>query len=153
MDIEYNKRIHKKYKGTGSYKRIMEEGNVASIWVNINEFECHIDPISETNDEDQPTIEIRSYLDSKPFFSRDVYRFDLRSKTVVKDELVEDSIITTQETIRVDSLVRWLNEIIEDEKPIVSGEEEMSDGTEQIYVGRTELAETLLKKLDEWEKE
>ena len=47
----------------------------------------------------------------------------------------------------------FLNEIIEDEKLIVSGEEEMADGTEDIYVGRTELAETLLKKLDEWEKE
>ena len=47
----------------------------------------------------------------------------------------------------------WLNEIIEDEKPIVSGEEEMADGSEDIYVGRTELAETLLEKLDEWEKE
>ena len=47
----------------------------------------------------------------------------------------------------------FLNEIIEDEKPIVSGEEEMADGSEDIYVGRTELAETLLEKLDEWEKE
>ena len=47
----------------------------------------------------------------------------------------------------------WLNEIIEDEKPIVSGEEEMADGSEDIYVGRTELAETLLQKLDEWDEE
>ena len=47
----------------------------------------------------------------------------------------------------------FLNDIIEDEKPIVSGEVEMSDGSEQIYVGRTELAESLLEKLDEWEKE
>ena len=118
-------------------------------------FECYIDPISENPpvygvfDEDQPTIEIRSHEENY----YDVYRFDLRSKTVVKDELVEDSIITTQETIRVDSLKKWLNEIIEDEKPVVSGEEEMSDGTEQIYVGRTELAETLLKELDEWKWE
>ena len=47
----------------------------------------------------------------------------------------------------------WLNEEIEHNEPVVSGEEEMSDGTEQIYVGRTELAETLLEKLDEWEEE
>ena len=47
----------------------------------------------------------------------------------------------------------FLNEIIEDEKPIVSGEVEMADGTEDIYVGRTELAETLLQKLDEWDEE
>ena len=47
----------------------------------------------------------------------------------------------------------WLNEEIEHNEPVVSGEEEMSDGTEQNYVGRTELAETLLEKLDEWEEE
>ena len=47
----------------------------------------------------------------------------------------------------------FLNDIIEDEKPIVSGEVEMSDGSEQIYVGRTELAKSLLEKLDEWDEE
>ena len=47
----------------------------------------------------------------------------------------------------------WLNEEIEHNEPVVSGEEEMSDGSEDIYVGRTELAETLLEKLDEWEEE
>ena len=47
----------------------------------------------------------------------------------------------------------WLKEEIEHNEPVVSGEEEMSDGTEQIYVGRTELAETLLEKLDEWDEE
>jgi len=47
----------------------------------------------------------------------------------------------------------FLNEIIEDEKPIVSGEVEMADGSEDIYIGRTELAETLLQKLDEWDEE
>ena len=46
-----------------------------------------------------------------------------------------------------------MNEEIEHNEPGVCGEEEMSDGTEQIYVGRTELAETLLEKLDEWEEE
>ena len=47
----------------------------------------------------------------------------------------------------------WLQEEIEHNEPVVSGEEEMADGSEDIYIGRTELAETLLKKLDEWEKE
>ena len=47
----------------------------------------------------------------------------------------------------------FLNEIIEHEKPIISGEVEMADGSEQIYVGRTELAESLLEKLDEWDEE
>ena len=47
----------------------------------------------------------------------------------------------------------WLQEEIEHNEPVVSGEEEMADGSEDIYIGRTELAEPLLKKLDEWEKE
>ena len=47
-------------------------------------------------------------------------------------------------------LKNWLNEEIEHNE---RGEEEMADGSEDIYIGRTELAETLLEKLDEWEKE
>ena len=47
----------------------------------------------------------------------------------------------------------WLNEEIEHNEPVVSGEEEMADGSEDISLGRTELAEPLLKKLDEWEEE
>ena len=46
-----------------------------------------------------------------------------------------------------------MQEEIEHNEPVVSGEEEMADGTEDIYIGRTELAETLLEKLDEWEEE
>tara|TARA_R110000744_G_scaffold30313_1_gene71772 strand:- start:116 stop:319 length:204 start_codon:yes stop_codon:yes gene_type:complete len=46
----------------------------------------------------------------------------------------------------------WLNEEIDHNE---RGEEDMTDGdgSEGIYLGRTELAETLLEKLDEWEKE
>ena len=47
----------------------------------------------------------------------------------------------------------WLKDEIEHNEPVVSGEEEMADGSEQIYVGRTELAEALLEKLDEWDEE
>ena len=47
----------------------------------------------------------------------------------------------------------WLNEEIEHNEPVVSGEEEMADGSEQIYVGRTELEDTLLEILDEWDEE
>ena len=47
----------------------------------------------------------------------------------------------------------WLKDEIEHNEPVVSGEEEMADGSDDIYIGRTELAETLLKKLDEWEEE
>ena len=47
----------------------------------------------------------------------------------------------------------WLKEEIARNEPVVSGIEEMADGTDDIFIGRTELAETLLKKLDEWEEE
>jgi len=47
----------------------------------------------------------------------------------------------------------WLKDEIEHNEPVVSGEEEMADGSEDIYIGRTELAETLLQKLDEWDEE
>ena len=47
----------------------------------------------------------------------------------------------------------WLKEEIAHNEPVVSGIEEMADGTDDIFIGRTELAETLLKKLDEWEEE
>jgi len=47
----------------------------------------------------------------------------------------------------------WLKDEIEHNEPVVNGEEEMSDGSEQIYFGRTELAESLLQKLDEWDEE
>ncbi len=46
-----------------------------------------------------------------------------------------------------------MQEEIEHNEPVVSGIEEMADGTDDIFIGRTELAETLLKKLDEWEEE
>tara|TARA_Y100001970_G_scaffold272540_1_gene369413 strand:- start:22794 stop:23126 length:333 start_codon:yes stop_codon:yes gene_type:complete len=49
---------------------------------------------------------------------------------------------------KIQKIRDWLQDEIENNKPVVNGEEEMADGTENIYVGRTELAETLLKKLD-----
>ena len=47
----------------------------------------------------------------------------------------------------------WLKDEIEHNEPVVSGEEEMADGTDDISIGRTELAKSLLQKLDEWEEE
>ena len=48
----------------------------------------------------------------------------------------------------------WLNGIIEHNEPIMSKEEELEDIREQgIIIGETELAESLLQKLDEWGEE
>ncbi len=47
----------------------------------------------------------------------------------------------------------WLQEEIEHNEPVVSGIEEMADGTDDIFIGRTQLAKSLLQKLDEWDEE
>ena len=45
----------------------------------------------------------------------------------------------------------WLEEEIKNNEPIVEGEEELTDGTEDIYVGRSECAYSLLDQLKKWE--
>ena len=47
----------------------------------------------------------------------------------------------------------WLNKEIEHNELVVSAEVPMLKSSEEIYFGRTELAETLLQKLDEWDWE
>ena len=48
----------------------------------------------------------------------------------------------------------WLDGIIEHNEPIMSKKEELEDIREQgIIIGETELAESLLEKLDEWDEE
>lgn len=46
---------------------------------------------------------------------------------------------------------QWLRDEIKHNEPIVSGEEELSDGTQDIHVGRMECAESLLKFIEEVE--
>ena len=46
----------------------------------------------------------------------------------------------------------WLKYEIENNEPVVSSEEELSDGIEDIFVGRTECAESLLNQMKKWEK-
>ena len=45
----------------------------------------------------------------------------------------------------------WLEEEIKNNEPIVEGEEELTDGTEDIYVGRSECAYSLLDQIKKWE--
>ena len=44
-----------------------------------------------------------------------------------------------------------LQAVIDDAKAILNGEEEVTDGTEGIFMGRSELAESLLSDIEKWE--
>ena len=44
-----------------------------------------------------------------------------------------------------------LQAVIDDAKPILNGEEEVTDGTEGIFMGRSELAESLVSDIEKWE--
>ena len=46
-------------------------------------------------------------------------------------------------------IIKWLEEEIEWNRPVVEGEEILSDGTEDIHVGRMECAESLLHQIRE----
>jgi len=46
----------------------------------------------------------------------------------------------------------WLEEEIKNNQPIVEGEEELSDATEDIFVGRSECANSLLDQIKKWEQ-
>ena len=45
----------------------------------------------------------------------------------------------------------WLEEEIKNNEPMVEGEEALTDGTEDIYVGRSECAYSLLDQIKKWE--
>ena len=50
----------------------------------------------------------------------------------------------------LDKIENWLEGEIENNEPVVEGEEELSDGTEDIFV---ECAESLLEQIKKWESE
>tara|TARA_R100000654_G_scaffold19692_1_gene40150 strand:+ start:384 stop:641 length:258 start_codon:yes stop_codon:yes gene_type:complete len=47
----------------------------------------------------------------------------------------------------------WLKEEIEYNEPVLNGDEELSDGTEDIHEGRSECATSLLEQIKKWESE
>ncbi len=53
----------------------------------------------------------------------------------------------------LDKIEDWLESEIENNEPVVEGEEELSDGTEDIYAGRNECAKSLLEQIKKWESE
>jgi hypothetical protein len=50
-------------------------------------------------------------------------------------------------------IINWLEEEIEHNEPVLNGNEELSDGTEDIYKGRSECAKALLNQIKKWEKQ
>ena len=46
----------------------------------------------------------------------------------------------------------WLEEEIEHNEPVLNGNDELSDYTENIYEGRSECATSLLEQIKKWEK-
>ena len=49
------------------------------------------------------------------------------------------------------NIIDWLEEEIEHTEPVLNGDEELSDGTEDIYEGRSECATSLLEQIKKWE--
>ena len=47
----------------------------------------------------------------------------------------------------------WLEEEIEHNEPVLNGNEELSDGTENIHEGRSECATSLLNRIKKRESE
>ena len=52
----------------------------------------------------------------------------------------------------IKKIKKWLQEEIDMNEGILSGEQTLSDGTDDIILGRTELAEALLIRIARWEK-
>jgi len=47
----------------------------------------------------------------------------------------------------INQVIQWLEAEIENNQPILDGTEKLSDGTELIFEGRSELAECLLNQI------
>jgi len=53
----------------------------------------------------------------------------------------------------VNKVKQMLEEEISSSQPIIDGEVEVTDGTDDIIIGRYEYAEQLLKQIKKWENE
>lgn len=51
----------------------------------------------------------------------------------------------------LDKTTSWLENELEHNEPILSGDEELSDETFDIHVGRNECAKGLLEQIEKWE--
>ena len=48
-------------------------------------------------------------------------------------------------------IIDWLEAELEHNAPVINGDEVLTDGSRDIYVGRNECAESLLKQIEKWE--
>ena len=53
----------------------------------------------------------------------------------------------------VSKIKQCLREEISSSQPVIDADEEVTDGTDDIIIGRYEYAEQLLKQITKWEKE
>lgn len=62
------------------------------------------------------------------------------------------SALGSQVSIR-NQIIDWLEGEIEHNEPVINGDEILTDGTDDIHIGRTECAESLLSMIKKWEEE
>ena len=53
----------------------------------------------------------------------------------------------------LDKITEWLEDEIEHNEPVLSGEEKLSDDTFELHDGRSECATSLLEQIKKWEDE
>tara|TARA_B100000424_G_C22711958_1_gene387431 strand:- start:50 stop:298 length:249 start_codon:yes stop_codon:yes gene_type:complete len=53
----------------------------------------------------------------------------------------------------LDKITEWLKDEIEHNEPIINEDEELSDDTFDIHIGRSECATSLLEQIEKWENE
>jgi len=62
-----------------------------------------------------------------------------------------------REVMRYKPMVNKIKQMLEGEisssQPIIDGDEEVTDGTDDIIIGRYEYAEQLLEQIKQWENE
>jgi hypothetical protein len=62
------------------------------------------------------------------------------------------SALGSQVSVR-NQIIDWLEGEIEHNEPVINGDEILTDGTDDIHIGRTECAESLLSMIKKWEEE
>jgi hypothetical protein len=62
------------------------------------------------------------------------------------------SALGSQVSVR-NQIIDWLEGEIEHNEPVINGDEVLTDGTDDIHIGRTECAESLLSMIKKWEEE
>ena len=62
------------------------------------------------------------------------------------------SALSSQVSVR-NQIIDWLEDEIEHNEPIINGDEVLTDGTDDIHIGRSECAKALLNQITKFEEE